>query len=198
MVGRLLVVCNLLSLANNQQSTVLKSHNAQKHEKNFVESQIGVIETYEANTSGRTKLTGKWLNYWGCNLSINPDSTFKFLWRFDMSASWTVGTWTTRGDTLILNKKIIWDTLRYLDTTRNQRVDSAILSLNDSSEIITHPLPAILSSGNQDYIKNPSILIFKNAKLYTLTKTGKIDKTKMRDNFRHNHKFPLWYVQRIE
>jgi hypothetical protein len=157
---------------------------------------ILLISALPFGLNAQNKYLGNWNNYWGCELSINEDSTFKFSWHFDLSGSWTAGTWKTENDTIFFKVVLVYDTLRYFDSKRNIQVDSTILSLDDKAEVIPNALPNFLSSGGQNIYPMSDKLFYRNNKLYVIDKNGELIKSKMRNSMYPKHKpLPRWYIK---
>lgn len=136
--------------------------------------------TISSNLIAQSKIVGSYQNYFGSQIQINPDSTFKYTWHFDLNYSWTRGTWSLKGDTVYLNIVPVYDTLQY--TKDNGAIkDSLILSLDGIPKRIL-PQPndsAVLYSGGQNIMPPPNKLVFKRNRLYSV-KNGKLVRKKER------------------
>lgn len=113
------------------------------------------------------KIVGYYRDYFGSQIQINADSTFKYTWHFDLSASWTKGTWSFKKDTLYFHMIPTYDTI----TDKNKdgtSADKLILSVNDTSERLSSKQLADmgLPSGGQNFYPCPDKLFFKKGRLY--------------------------------
>jgi hypothetical protein len=165
------------------------------------------------NLSAQNKLIGRYRDYFGSRIQINPDSTFKYTWNFDMQSSWTKGTWQLKGDTIYFKMVPVYDTTSSLAPNQTS-TDSLVLSADEISERLGLPtqmttpvdlnstnrinpkvyqnnIAALLSSGGQNKRYYLDKLIVKNGKLY-LIKNGKAYRKKVK-GFWTNKKWPTWY-----
>tara|TARA_B000000441_G_C21669352_1_gene306341 strand:+ start:170 stop:664 length:495 start_codon:yes stop_codon:yes gene_type:complete len=153
---------------------------------------LGIILIVISGQLTGQSIVGNYRDYFGNELYLKPDSTFKHTWRFDLTSSWTSGKWFLNNDTLFLKKVLVYDTL-VLDET-SPKLDSLVLSPDEVSGIIT-----ILeydlsegSSGGQNRQPIPEKLYFKNEKLYSIDKDGKLI-TKNLKGFWTDKKYPPFY-----
>ena len=138
------------------------------------------------------KLIGHYENFDGCAIDIYPDSTFHFSWHFDMMASWTKGSWSCDGDTIILIAIPIYDTVTY-----NGSADSLILSLDTIPERKSPEPSNVLYSGGQNRHPSPAKLLFRKNRLYYLDEENKVDVSWERPfGSNHGKKYPNWFVRR--
>jgi hypothetical protein len=112
-------------------------------------------------------VTGRYRDYFGNRIVLNPDNTFKYTWHFDMQSSWTKGTWSLKDDTVYFQMTPIYDTVTFIYFS-NKGVDSLILSTNETSERFTQQRFAVelLTSGGQNRMNYPERLVFKKGRLY--------------------------------
>ncbi len=128
----------------------------------------------------RKDFTGSYKNYFGGEVRLNPDSTFKYTWRFGLSSSWSNGTWSNRNDTIYFKMTPIYDTLRRKNVVGIEIQDSLVLSSDETSEIIDYDeyLSSVLISGGQNRFQNPERLYFKKNRLLMISKEGNVLKAK--------------------
>jgi hypothetical protein len=112
-------------------------------------------------------VTGRYRDYFGNRIVLNPDNTFKYTWHFDMQSSWTKGTWSLKDDTVYFQMTPIYDTVTFIYFS-NKGVDSLILSTDETSERFTQQRFAVelLTSGGQNRMNYPERLVFKKGRLY--------------------------------
>ncbi len=79
---------------------------------------------------------GRYSGYFGNRIQINTDNTFEYTWHFDLSASWTKGTWTSKNDTVYFHVIPIYDTISYR-TKNGFAGDTLILSTDTIPERLT-------------------------------------------------------------
>lgn len=143
----------------------------------------------------QNKIPGKYRDNFGCSIILNSDSTFNFKWRFDLAVSWSKGTWTVINDTVFFTITPVFDTLRYLKN--KSTIDSLVFSLDTIPEIITmedYAMTKITSGGQNDFIM-PDKLYFKNDRLYSINKKGKLI-TKRVEAFMIHKKVVPWYIKK--
>lgn len=156
---------------------------------------IFLIAILPFQLNGQSKYVGYWHDYFATGLKINSDSTFKYTWRFDMQGSWMKGVWKVYKDTIYFNWIPVYDTLKYFDSTRNIKIDSLILSLDENPELITKKLPDLLYSGNQNYHPTPEKLYYHDNRLYLIDEKGKLIKGRVKYIWA-TKKNPQWFVRR--
>jgi hypothetical protein len=83
-------------------------------------------------TASGQRSTEKYHDYFGHNLVLNDDSTFRFDWRFDLIHEWATGQWTVSGRTINLKFIDVYDTL-----SRPDKPDSLVLSIDEESNKIS-------------------------------------------------------------
>jgi len=141
--------------------------------------------------TAQSRIVGMYENYFGSNLELNSDSTFKYARHSDMYGSWTNGVWELRNDTVHFKWIPVYDTISVTNPFGEYK-DSLILSLNKTSERVQPPDPHVLYGGGQNYYSYPRKLFYHRNKLYMLSKEGKLAKKKIRGIWRKK-KFPPWY-----
>lgn len=142
------------------------------------------------------KNTGKFQNYFGSNLAINGDSTFKYTWRFDLMSSWTNGIWRISNDTIYLQAISVFDTLRYEDKERNIISDSLVFSLDEKSEIINLEEFSIyeIISGEQNRQLIPDKLYYEKGKLFEIMENDELITKKVKGIWTSKEYAP-WYIR---
>jgi hypothetical protein len=120
------------------------------------------------------KVIGRYRDYFGSRIQLNADNTFEYTWRFDLSASWTKGTWKLTGDTVYLHMIPTYDTLSQTNAS-GIATDTLILSTDEVPERFAPVEFAamLLSSGGQNRMSYPAKLVFKRGRLYKL-RNGKL------------------------
>lgn len=136
------------------------------------------ILTISCNLFAQYKVAGHYRDYFGSKLQISADNTFKFSWNFDLSASWTIGTWTQKGDTIYFRMTPVYDTLTHLKQN-GVTADTLLLSDDEDSERISPEQAAatVLSSGGQNRMAYPEKLVFKKGRLYKIVNNKLLTKT---------------------
>ena len=145
---------------------------------------------------------GHYKDYFGNNIELNADSTFKYTFHFDLSGSWTKGTWSLKNDTVYFQMIPTYDTISYKNKD-GTFADKLILSVDEKPERITvrqntNGLPELnsdagLVSGGQNFQGYPRKLFFKNGRLYKIDK-GQIV-VKKQNALWINKKFVPWYFK---
>jgi len=148
-------------------------------------------------SSAQENVVGKYRDHFGNRIQLNIDSTFEYTWSFDMSASWTKGTWTLRGDTVYFHMVPTYDTLT--QTNVNGIIsDTLILSTDKIPERFTQKEFAamLLSSGGQNRMDYPDKLLFRKGRLYKI-QNGKIVLKKRRGFWsgKKQKKWVPWYFK---
>ena len=140
------------------------------------------------------KIVGRYRDHFSSRIELNADSTFKYTWRLDLSASWTKGTWTFQNDTVFFHFILTFDTIIYKNKN-GFSIDSLILSTDEIPERLTQEQYAGqgLSSGGQNRIPCPDRLFFKGEKLFAI-KDGKLIKKKIR-GFWTKKKWSPWFFK---
>ena len=140
-------------------------------------------------TSFGQSWTGKYQDYFGHELTLNEDSTFKFDWRFDLIHDWSAGQWTVSGRTLKLEFNIIYDTL-----SRPDKVDSLVLSADEKSNRITgiEFAETGLQSGGQNRDRFQDLFTLRVNRLYLADKNGRPIKSRHRGIWTKK-KWPTFY-----
>jgi hypothetical protein len=150
-----------------------------------------------AAQSKHPKLIGQYRDNFGSAIEIKADSTFHYSWAFDLSASWSQGTWSIKNDTIYFKMIPVYDTLRYKNNV-GKTVDSLVLAGDEHPKLITRMDNAIdmLSSGGQNRSQYPAKLFFRNERLYEIDQNGKLIKQKLR-GFWSNTKWVPWYFKQV-
>ena len=127
---------------------------------------------------GQDKIIGHYRNHFGYSIQLNPDSTFEYTWHFDLSWSWTKGTWAVNKDTVYFHMVPVYDTITAEDksNTSNEKI---ILSSDRTSERLTpEQIASIgLPSGGQNFMPYSEKLVYKKDRLYEV-KNGRLIKRK--------------------
>ena len=125
--------------------------------------------------TAQKNVVGKYRDYFGNRIQLNPDNTFKYTWNFDMSVSWTKGIWTLTGDTVYFHMVPTYDTLSQTNVN-GITSDTLILSTDKISERFTKTEFAsiLLSSSGQNRMAYPDKLLFRKRRLYKIHKNKKI------------------------
>lgn len=152
------------------------------------------ILTFSFNLYAQDKVTGRYRDYFGSRLQINADNTFKYTWNFDLSASWTKGTWTQKGNTIYFHMTPVYDTLTH-QRDNGVTADTLILSDDEIPERISREQGAatVLSSGGQNRMAHPEKLVFRKGRLYKVV-NGKL-LTKQQKGILSNKKWPPWFLR---
>ena len=119
------------------------------------------------------KIVGHYADYFGHSITINADGNFKYFYHFDMVSFWTKGIWTLQNDTVFLTAIPIYDTLRYMDRDKITK-DSLTLAVDEKPQIRSFSITGAIYSGSQDINDYPQKLLFKNNRLYSIDKKGKL------------------------
>ncbi|MGI8635572.1 MAG: hypothetical protein ACR2KZ_09240 [Segetibacter sp.] len=119
--------------------------------------------------TAQDNVIGRYRDYFGNRIQLNADNTFKYTWKFDLSASWTKGIWTLKNDTVFFHMVPTYDTLSHVNS-KNFTIDTLILSDDEIPERIT-PIQSAsiaLSSGGQNRMACPDKLLLKKGRLYKI------------------------------
>ena len=127
-------------------------------------------------TSGQ-ELEGKYEDFFGHELELNNDSTFKLEWRFDLVYNWAIGNWSTSDKVISLNIVDVYDTL-----IRTGEPDSLVLSIDPISNSINAEqfAESQLIFGGQYKDRFPTELKMKGERLYLIDDKGNIRRTKIK------------------
>ena len=139
-------------------------------------------------------VAGKYENDFGETLILKPDSTFKYIWKFDLASSWNIGTWKINDKNEIkLFKKEIFDTIK-----DNDKIE-LVLSTSEFSQTTTSKKFALnsISGGGQSRKLIPENLIFKNGKIFTFSSSGKIQNKKISTSLNSKQKSKPWFEKII-
>ncbi len=140
------------------------------------------------------KMPGNYRDHFSSRIQINADGTYLYTWSFDLSYSWTKGTWTVTNDTIYFQRIATYDTISY---TKNDGIpaDKLVLSVDKISERLTPEQYAGmgLSSGGQSIKQSPIKLFYKRHRLYNI-KDGKLVKQKL-EGFWSRKKWNPWFFK---
>ncbi|ETZ21824.1 hypothetical protein [Pedobacter sp. V48] len=143
---------------------------------------IGVA-IYPLRSLSQNELSGCYRVY-ANTIHINPDSTFRYIWRFDLIHEWATGRWSVENDTIYFKMIPVYDTLIYSDEN-GIKVTKVVLSDDEKQEIIAFPLSKYPFNPNESMDHQggyyyPKKLLFRNNKLYEINTKGKLIKKKYR------------------
>jgi hypothetical protein len=152
-----------------------------------------LLLTISFNLFAQGKIAGRYRNYFGSRIQLNSDSTFKYTWHFDLSGSWTKGTWSLNNDTVNFHMLPTYDTVSYKNNDGTS-TDKIILSVDETSERMTSEQYAGmgLSSGGQNIQPYPDKLFFKRQELFEI-RNGKL--AKKIKGFWTKKKWRLWFFK---
>ena len=155
---------------------------------------ITILLSISLSLFAQKNLVGHYRDYFGSSIQLNLDNTFKYTWNFDLSASWTKGTWTLVGDTVYFKMVPTHDTLSQTNANRST-YDTLILSVDETPERFTQTqfISTLLSSGGQNRMNYPDKLLFRKGRLYNI-QNGKLVKKKQR-SYWTNKKWDLWFFK---
>ncbi|UFH32390.1 hypothetical protein LNP04_01400 [Chryseobacterium sp. C-71] len=127
--------------------------------------------------NAQEKIFGEYKNEFGEKLILNSDHTLEYYWNFDLASSWNIGTWKIEGGKYIyLKLNEIKDTLK-----SENKVEMVLSSDKISNEITNNEYALnVISGGIQSRNLPPKKLLFKDNKLFTFSKTGKIQNKKIK------------------
>jgi hypothetical protein len=139
---------------------------------------------------------GLYQDNFGSSIKINEDGTFQYIWRFDLSMSWTKGTWLMSNDTFYFSMTPIFDTLA-IQNHDGFLVDTLFLSEDEVSNRIPAeyhlPIRQYPSQNSHGY---PDKLFYKKYRLYEI-QDNKLIKKK-RKGFWTKKKHDPWYFKSEE
>jgi hypothetical protein len=155
---------------------------------------IALLLSLSLSLFAQDKIIGSYRDNFGNRILLNSDNTFKYNWNFDLSASWTKGTWTLVKDTIYFHMVPTYDTLSETSAFGNT-YDTLILSTDETPERLTQTeLAAMgLSSGGQNLRNSPQKLVFRKGRLYKIQE-GKLV-TKKQKGFWTSKKWVPWYFK---
>jgi hypothetical protein len=132
-------------------------------------------------------ICGKYGNPFGESLLLIENNRFEFDWRFDLSGSWSTGTWIFRNDTVYLNLISIFDTLKIYNDEGSLIKDTLVLSMDEipSTISIEEHIISQISGGGQNRRLPPAKLILKKNRLYFLLENGKLDRRRIKGILSH-------------
>ncbi len=129
------------------------------------------------------EISGNYGDYFGSSLKISADSTFHYVWGIDLMSSWTNGKWKMIGKIVYLEPILIFDTVRYKDSSTGVLIDTLVLASDESPKLITNLGDFTLqelSTGGQNRYRVPDKLYYKPGKLFAFDKNDKLIKKKRR------------------
>ena len=134
-----------------------------------------IFLTFIFTTASGQEFQGKYEDFFGHDLELKNDSTFKFEWRFDLIYNWAIGNWSTSDKVISLNMIDVYDTL-----VRTGKPDSLVLSINPQSNSINAEqfAESQLISGGQYRDRFPTKLRRKGERLYLVDEKGNIRRTR--------------------
>ena len=155
---------------------------------------IAILLSISFSLFAQKIMAGRYRDYFGSRIELNVDSTFKYTWNFDLSASWTKGTWTLVGDTVYFQMIPTYDTLSQTNANGSTS-DTLILSADEISERFTQTqfVATLLSSGGQNRRNYPDKLFFRKGRLYEI-QNGKLV-TKKQKGFLTTQKWDPWFFK---
>jgi hypothetical protein len=155
---------------------------------------ITILLSISLSLFAQKNLVGHYRDYFGSSIQLNLDNTFKYTWNFDLSASWTKGTWTLVGDTVYFKMVPTHDTLSQTNAN-GSTYDTLILSVDETPERFTQTqfISTLLSSGGQNRMNYPDKLLFRKGRLYNI-QNGKLVKKKQR-SYWTNKKWDPWFFK---
>lgn len=158
---------------------------------------IAFLLLYTTESFAQDNIPGRYHNYFGCRLHLNPDSTFKYTWHLDTQSGWTKGTWSQKKDTIYFRMVPTYDTVR-LTKPGERIVDSLLISSDEISERLTMAgfSDTVLWSGGQNRSGYPTKLVWKKGRLYNI-QNGRLV-TKRQKGFWTKKKWIPWYVKSDE
>lgn len=127
--------------------------------------------------NAQEKIFGEYKNEFGERLILNSDHTFEYHWNVDLASSWNIGTWEIEsGKYIHLKLNEIKDTLK-----SDNKVE-IVLSSDKISNAITNNEYFLNSISGRGQSQNlpPKKFFFKDNKLFTFSKTGKIQNKKIK------------------
>jgi hypothetical protein len=145
-----------------------------------------------AQLNAQSSVAGHYRDYFGSSLNIDPDSTFEYLWHFDLMASWTRGEWRMEGDTIYFTMIPVYDTVGLVLEDGKVR-DSLVLSNDEKPGRITLD-PNTLNSGGQNTQSCPVKLFHRKNRLYEIDENGKLDK-KWHRGLWSKREWPPWFIR---
>ncbi|MFI5161898.1 MAG: hypothetical protein ACHQHN_11510 [Sphingobacteriales bacterium] len=157
---------------------------------------IGLLVSCAAHAqSNNTKLIGKYQDYFGNEIVINSDSTFRYAWHFDLFSSWSNGKWSIKNDTIYFRTILVYDTVSY--TNANGKIADRFIIANN--EIPKRVYPSITDnsflSWGQNHKPCPDKLFYKDDKLYGIKKSGKLIRKKVRTFWDNKKSYPMYFKQ---
>lgn len=135
-------------------------------------------------------VTGSYRDHFGNDITLYPDSTFKYTWSFHMMLSWTKGTWSISGHKIFFKPVPVHDTLRKI--VNGTPIDSLVFSVDENPEMISQ-IDTTAITFRQNFQSAPAKLFFRNNRLYNI-RHGQLVKKKQK-GYWTNKKFDPWYFK---
>ena len=143
--------------------------------------------------------SGTYHNYFGSTLTINPNGSYEYSYKFDLATSWSSGKWFNIKDTIYLINVPIYDTVYYeqespLGIIKCEK--KILLSADNKPEIITAEEAVFIgiSSLGQNRFPHPQKFYLKVGKLYEVNDKGHLKRKRLR-GFYTKKKYPAYYVK---
>ena len=134
-----------------------------------------ILLTFIFTVASGQEIAGKYEDFFGHDLELKNDSTFKFEWRFDLVYNWAIGNWSISNKVISLNIVDVYDTL-----VRTGEPDSLVLSIDPIFNSINAEQYAEsqLISGGQYRDRFPTELKKKGERLYLIDQKYNIRRTR--------------------
>lgn len=148
------------------------------------------------SANGQQMVAGTYQDYFGEELELNADYTFKHRWRFDLASTWAKGEWTIKNDTIYLKAIPVYDSLFYKDEESDVKLNKLVVSIDETSEKITYEQHAMnsLVSGGQNIERAPKKLFYRNGKLFNIDEKGRLIKKKQKGLW-SGKKYPPYFIR---
>ena len=134
---------------------------------------------------------GHYQDHFGNEIKLNLDSSFHYLWSFDLVASWTNGTYMVSHDTVYLTIIPVYDTVQV--SHGDQLVDSLVLSAEGRPKRTSLSERTAFCCVSQNSRPSPKVLYYRKSRLYEIDKQGKLIRKKRRAW--NKKKFVPWYFR---
>ncbi|MCW3167096.1 hypothetical protein OMO38_01025 [Chryseobacterium sp. 09-1422] len=140
--------------------------------------------------NAQEKIFGEYNNDFGEKLILKSNYTFEYYWNFDLASSWNIGTWEIDGGkNIYLKVNEIKDTLK-----SDNRIEMVLSSDKISNEITSNEYALnLISGGGQSRNLPPKKLFHKDSKLFTFSKTGKIQNKKIKSLIKPTVNLKPWF-----
>lgn len=140
--------------------------------------------------NAQEKIFGEYNNDFGEKLILKSNYTFEYYWNFDLASSWNIGTWEIDG-----GKNIYLKVNEIKDAVKSDNKIEMVLSSDKiSNEITTNEYALnLISGGGQSRKLPPKKLFCKDNKLFTFSKTGKIQNEKIKSLIKPTVNLKPWF-----